>query len=155
MSFKVNFWAFSKRPNSTKRPSTTADNSFDCTLKGPCSIMAPVFEVNYGNAGTDPIGYNYCYVDAFDRYYWVSDWVNDGPIWECRAIEDELATWKTAIGSSSQYILRSSHSSDGSIVDTCYPATLQPSKPDYPLPRLLCFYDRFSTMSSSFVLCAS
>ena len=121
MSFKVNFWAFSKRPNSTKRPSTTADNSFDCTLKGPCSIMAPVFEVNYGNAGTDPIGYNYCYVPAFDRYYWVSDWVNDGPIWECNAVEDELATWKTAIGNSSQYILRSSHSHDGDIVDNYYP----------------------------------
>lgn len=121
MSFKVNFWAFSKRPNSTKRPSTTPDNSFDCTLKGPCSIMAPVFEVNYGNAGTDPIGYNYCYVPAFDRYYWVSDWVNDGPIWECRAVEDELATWKTAIGNSSQYILRSSYSYDGNVVDNFYP----------------------------------
>lgn len=121
MSFKVDFWSFSKRPNSTKQPSTTAHNSFDCTLKGPCSIMAPVFEVNYGNAGTDPIGYNYCYVADFDRYYWVSDWVNDGPIWECRAIEDELATWKTAIGNSSQYILRSSYSSDGNIVDNYYP----------------------------------
>lgn len=121
MSFKVDYWSFSKRPNSTKRPSTTAHSSFDCTLKGPCSIMAPVFEVNYGNAGTDPIGYNYCYVPAFDRYYWVSDWVNDGPIWECRLSEDELATWKTAIGSSTQYILRSSHTGDGDIRDELYP----------------------------------
>ena len=124
MSFRVNFWSFSKRPNSTKQPDTTNPHTgFDCTLKGPCSIMAPVLEVNYGNSGNDPIGYNYCYIPNFDRFYWVSDWVNDGPIWECRLSEDELGTWKTAIGGSSQYILRSSHTSDGSIVDTCYPAT--------------------------------
>ena len=124
MSFRVNFWSFSKRPNSTKRPDTSNPHTgFDCTLKGPCSIMAPVLEVNYGNNGNDPIGYNYCYIPDFDRFYWVTDWVNDGPIWECRLAEDELATWKTAIGGSSQYILRSSHDSEGSIVDTCYPAT--------------------------------
>lgn len=122
MSFRVNFWSFSKRPNSTKRPNTSNPHTgFDCTLRGPCSIMAPVLEVNYGNSGNDPIGYNYCYIPNFDRFYWVSDWVNDGPIWECRAVEDELATWQTAIGSSTQYILRSSHSSDGAIIDNNYP----------------------------------
>lgn len=122
MSFRVDFWSFSKRPNSTKRPNTSnPDNGFDCTLRGPCSIMAPILEVNYYNAGSDPIGYNYCYIPAFDRFYWVSDWINDGPLWICHAVEDELATWKTAIGSSTQYILRSSHSYDGDVVDNYYP----------------------------------
>lgn len=122
MSFRVEFWSFSKRPNSTKRPDTANPHTgFDCTLKGPCSIMAPVLEVNYNNSGGDPIGYNYAYIPAFDRFFWVSDWVNDGPIWECRLVEDELATWKTAIGSSTQYILRSSHSFNGDVVDNYYP----------------------------------
>lgn len=122
MSFRVDFWSFSKRPNSTRRPDTSnPHNGLDCTLKGPCSIMAPVLEVNYNNSGNDPIGYNYAYIPAFDRFYWVSDWVNDGPIWECRAVEDELATWRTAIGGSTQYILRSSHSFNGDVVDNYYP----------------------------------
>lgn len=122
MSFRVDFWQMSKRPNSTKRPDLQHPNAgFDCTLKGPCSIMAPVLEVEYGYSQNNPIGNNYCYIAMFDRFYWVTDWTNDGPLWICTLQEDELATWRTAIGSSTQYILRSSHSSDGYIVDELYP----------------------------------
>lgn len=122
MSFRVDMWAMNKRPNSTKQPDiNNPHNGYDCTLRGPCSIMAPVLEVNYGNSGGDPIGYNYCYIAKFDRFYWIDDWVNDGPLWISHCREDELATWKTAIGSSVQYILRSSNDFDGDVIDNMYP----------------------------------
>lgn len=121
MSFNVQFFALAKRPNSTARPDLSGGSTYtDINLKGPCSIRNPVIELRM-SPGNDPVGFNYCYIASFERYYFVSDWVNDGYLWQAYLSEDELATFKTAIGASTQYILRSSHSSDGTIVDNYYP----------------------------------
>ena len=118
----VQFFALAKRPNSTARPNLSGGSVYDnIQLKGPCSIRKPVIEINMGPTN-DPVGFNYCYIPAFERYYFVNDWVNDGPLWIAYLKEDELATFKPAIGASTQYILRSSHSSDGYIIDNLYPA---------------------------------
>ena len=38
-------------------------------LKEPSSITNPVILIQY----SDPTAFNYCYIDAFDRYYFVDD----------------------------------------------------------------------------------
>lgn len=117
----VQFFALAKRPNSTARPNLLGGSNYtDVQLKGPCSIRNPIIEIRM-SAGSDPIGFNYCYIAAFERYYFVDDWVNDGYLWNAHLVEDELATFKDEIGSSTQYILRSSHTGDGDIVDEMYP----------------------------------
>lgn len=119
----VQFFALAKRPNSTARPNLTGGSTYtDIQLKGPCSIRTPTIKIRMGS-GADPVGFNYCYIDDFERYYFVNDWVNENYNWYAYLVEDELATWKDAIGSSTQYILRSSYASDGDIVDNLYPAT--------------------------------
>ena len=122
MAFDVRFFALAKRPNSTSQPNLTGGTLYsDIQLKGPCSIRQPAITLRMA-AGADPVGFNFCYIAAFKRYYFVNDWENDGYNWTAYLKEDELATFKTAIGNSTQYILRSSHSYDGDIIDTLYPA---------------------------------
>ena len=122
MSFNVQFFALAKRPNSTARPNLLGGSTYtNVQLKGPCSIRSPEIVIQMAS-GADPIGFNYCYIDNFDRYYFVNDWTNDGYNWIADLVEDELATWKDAIGSSTQYILRSSYDYDGDIIDNLYPA---------------------------------
>lgn len=57
-----------------------------------------------------------------NRYYWI---VNITAITDTLAdlelSEDVLATFKTGIGGSTEYVVRSSYTSDGTITDTVYP----------------------------------
>ena len=115
------FSNFSKRINSTKQP-TTATATLTGKLKESCSIENPVFQIKPLNPDTLP-GYTYAYIPSFHRYYFVSDWVFNVPLWECTLQEDYLASWKTNIGNTSAYIDRSASESDGTILDTQYITT--------------------------------
>ena len=69
MAITVNLYSFSKRENSTKRP-TSGATSYSCTLIDDTSLMNPIFKLEIGS---NPIGKNYCYVPDFDRYYFISN----------------------------------------------------------------------------------
>lgn len=114
------FWSnFSKRQNSTLQPST-AGTSYTVYLKDNVSILSPVFLID----GID-LAVTYCRWNG--RYYFVRDIIlSNNNIYQVSCEIDALATWKTAIGSSSQYILRSASASDGSIVDGFYPTKKDP-----------------------------
>ena len=117
MAITVNFYTFSKKTNSTKQPTGTAALSASCLLKDATSIITPVFQIRT----SDPTAYNYCYCSAFHRYYFISDITWNKGYWEIRCKCDVLATYKTTIGSTNGYVLRSANKSDGSIIDTLYP----------------------------------
>ena len=113
------FWTFSKIQNSTAQPSG-AGTQYTVYLKGPCSVMSPVFLIE----GIDT-SLNYCEWNG--RYYFVTDMIlSNNSIYEVRCSVDALATWKTEIGTSSQYILRSASDYDGQIVDGFYPTKKMP-----------------------------
>lgn len=118
MSFSVTLYSFSKRNNSTARPS--GGQSFSCTIKQASGTVYPTILVDIG-LGTAP-SYNYAYIPAFSRYYWIVEHINRGPVWELKLKVDPLASWKGQIGSTSLYVLRASAASDGNILDTYYPA---------------------------------
>ena len=118
MAVSVNFYTFSKKENSTAQPS--GGTSYNCQLRAPCGILNPKIRLDLGASG-NPAGYNYAYIASFNRYYWVREWTNIGPIWEADLAVDVLASYKSAIGSSNLYALRSSYSYDGDIVDALYP----------------------------------
>lgn len=117
------FYSMTKRENATTQPSGSGHHYDNIVLKEPTSIMEPVIRLHMG-AGLDPVGFNYCYIPAFERFYWVRDWIAEpGYNWTAVCKEDVLATYAVAIGNSTQYILRSSNASRGDVIDTLYPAT--------------------------------
>lgn len=110
---------FSKRLNSTKRP--TGGSNINVVLKQPTSVITPAFRISGFNTSWN-------YIQWGNRYYFVRDIVietNTQAIYNCEL--DVLATYKDNIGSSSQYVTRSSAASDGNICDSLYPTKTQVS----------------------------
>jgi hypothetical protein len=119
----IKLYHFSKKINSTKQP-VQADSEvvYTCTLKEPCGILSPVIVLNMGTT-IPPSAYNYAFIPLFGRYYYVKEWTYSGGLWTGSLEVDPLASWKSNIGASTCYILRSSVSSDGDILDMTYPCT--------------------------------
>lgn len=135
---QIEVYNFSKEPNSTKQPSAVG-RTITCTLKDDCSLMHPVFLLS-GWQLTDN------YVKWGSRYYWIEDIViktKDHAEYRCK--EDVLGTFKTYIGSSSQYILRSAYSYTGSLIDSRYPVSTSVTKQETALSTL-----HSAVMSSGF-----
>lgn len=120
MSFYVNLYTLAKRDNSTKQPTGTG-TQFSCVLKSGSGIMHPVLSFDLGLTA-DPSQYNYAYIPAYDRYYFIEEWYFNQALWAATLRVDVLATYKTEIGNSSLYILRAAGAQDGDIIDTLYPA---------------------------------
>ena len=118
----VYLMTFTKRSNSTKQPDMTGRTPFTCKLKAPCSIMQPVLQFNFTEAWKATLYYlNYAYLPDFGRYYFITNWTYNGALAECSLKVDTLASFKTAILASSQYVLRAYSDYDGYIKDTKYP----------------------------------
>lgn len=118
MAITVNLYSFSKRENSTKRP-TSGATSYSCTLIDDTSLMNPIFKLEIGS---NPIGKNYCYVQDFDRYYFISNIRSYQNFWyiECKC--DVLASYRNTIGAQTHYVLRAASDYDEYITDAMYPA---------------------------------
>lgn len=105
---------FSKKPNSTKQPSGSG-TSLTVHLKENCSVLNPIFIVH---------GYNlsHNYIKWGVRYYFIDDIVilsNDHAEYVCRT--DVLATFKSDIGSSTQFVTRANSAYNSLVIDTKYP----------------------------------
>ena len=126
----VNFYKFTKRTSSTKQPETPAI-TLQCSLKAPTSIISPTLEINTPNITE----YNYCFIPEFQRYYWINDMIYNNGLWAVSLSLDPLASWKSYIGDSTQYVLRSSNTYDGSISDDTYPGTATMSSSSFSTPE--------------------
>lgn len=121
MAFNVTLYSFTKRENSTKRP-TSGGTDYACTLIENTSLMEPTFKLALP---ANPVGKNYAYVAEFNRYYFITDISSHQNFWYITCTCDVLATYKTEIGSQSHYVLRSASEYDGTISDEIYPADTQ------------------------------
>lgn len=104
---------FSKRINSTKQP--TGGTQIDVALKTPCSVMSPTFRISGFNLSWD-------YISWGSRYYYVDDITietNDIALYHCKL--DTLATFRSDILSSSQYVIRSASAVNLLALDSAYP----------------------------------
>ena len=119
----ITLYTFYKRENSTKRPDNSiTQKTHNAVFKMPTSLQRPDITFDFGLKG-NPTFYNYAYIPALgNRYYFIRDWtVSEGHLWTAHMEVDTLASWKVSIGNSTQYVLRSSHTSDGHICDKLYP----------------------------------
>lgn len=122
MSLEIRFYTFNKNPNSTRQPGS-GGKVFSCNLIEPTSLTAPDIALVMDD---NPTVYNYAYIPTFSRYYFVIDWVAANGRWIARLNVDVLASYKSHIGSSRQYVIRSAAKSDGNIIDTLYPTKNSP-----------------------------
>lgn len=124
---------FSKRINSTKRPS--GGTSVNALLKKNTSVVAPIFELTNFDTSVN-------YIKWGNRYYFVDDIaINTNNIAEYICSLDVLATYKDVIGSSSQYVLRSSAAFDGNVIDSKYPTKANPTHQGHILTNIDATYD--------------
>ena len=94
---------FSKRKNSTKRP-TGQGTSVPCLLKSNATFQNPVFKLKLSL--DNALQYNY--LKWADHYYFISSTVSlNNDMVEISASEDMLATYRTEIGNYTCFIERS------------------------------------------------
>ena len=142
-----------KKLNSTKIPTYGYYNEIDLSveLKAVTDLFTPsliisddVFTDGLGHI-VNPMHYNYCYLPDFERYYFVRSWSWMLGRWECSLEVDVLASFKTDIGSSALYVLRSASSYDTDIVDTKYPVKAQGADTSYQTATFGTVYNVWNT----------
>lgn len=117
----IKYWNnFSKKVNSTARPSDSTAVTVTANIKQPTSIENPTFIL------TGDI-FNINYVEAFGHYYFVNDVVSvrNGMV-EVSCTQDVLATYKSYITGSSQLVARSSSNPDYTLIDEQAISTMTP-----------------------------
>lgn len=110
----VSFGTFTKKRNSTKQPTSLSDQR-TVVLKESCSQDSPIFICTGNN-----FNYNYCQWDG--KYYFINDIISlrNNEI-EIHCVLDVLATYKSEITSSTQFVAYSSHNSSTWLPDTRIP----------------------------------
>lgn len=115
-------YKFSKDPRSTARPSNGRTIN-GIVFKENTSRENPVLKLSTSGLDND---YDWNYIHILGNYYYINDIVfTNNDIWELHCSIDPLATWKTEIEASTQYIVRSTDPlyKNGYINDTAYPMT--------------------------------
>ena len=135
MAFNVVFHTFSKKERSTAVPSG-AGRTVSCTANEPMDLLAPVISLDWRNITGDPVAYNYCYISAFSRYYWITGWTHREGLWWASLRVDPLASWKASIGAQNIYVFRSSYSYDLKVEDRLYPTIARRRLLNIDIPKL-------------------
>lgn len=127
---------FAKKENSTKQPdSGVIKITLNGRLRDGCSVVHPIIDIEPMSSVFAPSIYTYAHISGFNKYYFVQDWRWNNGLWTAVMNEDILATYKTAIGAQTCYVLRHDSVSDFNedISDIAYPATANVSNDTYYL----------------------
>ena len=123
MSIPVYFKNVNKRENSNDRFSIVGMTPVNVIFKAGTSLTHPSFEIQVDNT-TDVVTYsqyNEVYVQSFDRYYFIRDWVNKGRKMICNCEVDVLASFWNDIKDQTFYIQRSTQAYNPDLPDGMYP----------------------------------
>lgn len=131
MAITAYFYKTGKKINSTKQIAQgIGDIELSCELKDVTNLLAPTLIISsntfldQNNNIQNPLDFVYCYIPDFNRRYFVRDWSWIVGRWECSLEVDVLATYKTAVGNTTAFVLRSASQYDPDIIDTKYPTTM-------------------------------
>lgn len=115
--FYIRFYNFDKKVNSLKVPGTSDDfTRYRCNVKTASSIINPVIELQKDSV---PV-YNYCFIEEFKRYYFITDITFSMGMWIISTACDTLASFREDIMNSRQYVMRSASSYNPDLIDTLY-----------------------------------
>lgn len=116
------FYTWDKEFNSTARPPAGTGVALECEFKTPFSILNPTIILIFDG---DPHVWNFVHIADLGRYYIINDWSYDRGRWFAACAVDVLASWKTAIANTSQYVVRAASRYNGALVDVLYPTTAE------------------------------
>lgn len=69
--------------------------AFEGTFRGECGVLYPVFSIE---TDTNISDYNYCYIQEFNRYYFISDMIAEtDKLWRIYCSVDVLQSFSTQI----------------------------------------------------------
>ena len=128
MAITVYFYKTGKKINSTKQITQgVGDIGLSCELKDVTNLLTPTLIISantfldQNDSIKNPLDFVYCSIPDFNRKYFVRDWSWILGRWECSLEVDVLASFKTEVGNTTSYILRSASSYDGRVIDSKYP----------------------------------
>lgn len=123
MSFRTKLFKFAKRKNSTLRPDITQPGYYEGDIKEDFNPVSFEMVFDFGDVGNAKVpDFNYAYIQDFARYYYITEWLFISGLWRAAMTVDVLATYKTEILASRQYITRAAQGSVApGIIDTAYP----------------------------------
>ena len=128
---EIIFYYHRKKINSTALP---IQGTFkNCSIKDVSSIINPYIEIAE-NLSVAP-QWNYCYIPAYNRYYWIVEWTWERGFWSAELSVDVLASYRENILDSTLYVLRSASNYDGNIIDKLYPTKIDNELIRVPLPQ--------------------
>lgn len=120
MAYILKLGTFAKKRNSTAQPDMTGWADYAVTLKNGSDLVNPSVYIKISES--EIVNYNYAYMLG-SYYYIVQKNMDRKDLCTMQLQKDVLASYKAEIGSSNLYILRSSATYDGNIVDNHYPTT--------------------------------
>ena len=135
----ITLYQSNKKPKSTAIPS--GGQQVTGEIKHDCSVINPVFRFS-GAVSADITRFNMLYAPDFRRYYYISNWTYAAGFWEADCSVDVLASYKSVIGSTSMFCMRSANRWDGRVMDNLYP-TFHASTVDTTAPSPWGQADRF------------
>lgn len=117
MAVAVDFYTFQKSPISTKLVDVTTGVTRYCSFKKDVALTAPVLELDI-SVGDEAWRANYCRIDDFGRFYFIRDWeFVTSRLWRVYLEEDVLATYRTQILESTQFVERAEMGWDSTLTD--------------------------------------
>lgn len=120
----IKLYKFSKNKNSTAQPDNSVTQvTYSALMKTASSIINPVLTLK-----ESPVGYNYCYIVDFERYYFINDITYTLGEWELSLTADSLASFKSDLGNSTALVLRSASNKNGYVRDNMYPLSCDYTK---------------------------
>lgn len=117
---EIIFYYHRKKVNSTALPIQGAFKN--CSIKDVSSLINPYIEIAENLTVAPP--WNYCYIPAYNRYYWITEWTWERGFWSAELSVDVLASYRENILDSTLYVLRSASNYDGNIIDKLYPTKI-------------------------------
>ena len=128
---EIIFYYHRKKTNSTALP---IQGTFkNCSIKDVSSIINPYIEIAENLSTAPP--WNYCYIPAYNRYYWIIEWTWERGFWSAQLSVDVLASYRDNILNSTLYVVRSASNYDGNIIDKLYPTKIDNELIRVPLPQ--------------------
>lgn len=111
--FGITLYNNKSEPNRVSKDITEVGSIYG-TLRKECSIIEPIITIEYDGFPT----FNYVRVDAFDRYYFVTDIVSVRQnVWEISLNIDVLMSYKNAIAECVGFIDRNEFTFDHMLQD--------------------------------------
>ena len=95
------------------------------TLRDDCSIVDPVIKVE-GIVGSNLASCNYAYIEEFGRYYYITNIVCSGKLFEVHMHVDVLMSYKSGIRSNSAVISRQENNYNLYLQDGVFKTYSQP-----------------------------